>query len=64
MSARLDNVHIEVADALAELSRLFTPGMRLTFIARHPDHDERHVIVTDDDVKALAEMLKRKVKSE
>jgi hypothetical protein len=46
-----------VAHALDKLSNLFTPGMKLTFVARHPTAPGRHVIVTEDDVPALADLL-------
>lgn len=55
----LQNVHQEIALALADLAKLFKPGMKLTFIARHPEHGERHVIVTDDDLPVIAELLLR-----
>lgn len=48
--SKLFNVHLKVSAALADLERLFTPDMKLTFVARHPTATERHVIVTNDDV--------------
>ncbi len=61
---KLASAHLTIADALGDLAKLFQPGMRLTFIARHPDHAERHVIVTDDDMKGLAELLAREAAKE
>ncbi|WP_439624102.1 hypothetical protein [Gemmata sp.] len=60
----LAHVHLAAADALGELAKLFKPGMRLTFVARHPDHAERHVIVSDDSTQGLADLMAKKVTEE
>jgi hypothetical protein len=61
---RLVHIHLAVADALGELAKLFKPDMRLTFVARHPDHAERHVIVSDDNTQGLADLFARKAREE
>ena len=50
-----------IADVLAaRLGPLFTPDMRLTFLARHPTNPECCVVVSSDaDLPAAAETLLR-----
>ena len=50
-------LRVHIANALDKLSKLFTPDMKLTFVARHPTAAERHVIVTEDDMQGLAQLL-------
>lgn len=57
MNADLEIHRWQIGSALAELSKLFKPDMKLTFIARHPTHKERYVIVTEDDLAGLASLL-------
>lgn len=43
----------EVGEALEKLQALFKPFMKLTFIARDPNHDEAAMIVSNDDLATL-----------
>lgn len=48
----VQRVGVRVADALHELSSLFKPGAKLTFLARHPDAPDgsRDMVITEDDL--------------
>ncbi len=48
----LVGVHDRICAALAGLQPLFKDDMRLTFLARHPDRPERHLMVSDDPAQA------------
>ncbi|MGZ3349639.1 MAG: hypothetical protein ACXU89_11910 [Xanthobacteraceae bacterium] len=45
----VQELHNEIAAALGQLSDLFVPGMKLSFIARMPGNDEADVLVSDDN---------------
>lgn len=53
----LDRLHAGMTSVIESLSGLFKPGMRFTFVARHPDNERNYVVVTDDDLWALAKAL-------
>lgn len=52
---RLVKQHI--VEALCDLEPLFVPGMKLTFIARHPTNPEAHVLVTGDTIDEIRKAL-------
>ncbi|MFZ3286585.1 MAG: hypothetical protein WA191_07015 [Telluria sp.] len=56
----LKHTHQEVAAALDRLSRLFKPGVKLTFIARTPGNVEADMLVSEDnDFDQLAALIDR-----
>ena len=56
MSEKLDYARAEIENLLAQAEKVFIKeqGMKLTFIARHPTIQERYMIITSDEVPALA----------
>lgn len=59
-SAKVQSMHRQVSGALEELSKIFTPDMKLSFIARCTGNPEGEVIIGDDhDFDALVEAVKR-----
>lgn len=64
LADRLSVIHVRAAAALAGLTDLFTPDMKLTFIARHPDKPEAFVVLTEDDLRAIAATLVRQADKE
>lgn len=59
LQANLERVRELVASALCdEIAPLFTPDMKLTLVARHPDNPECHLLVTNDaDLPAVAAVI-------
>jgi hypothetical protein len=57
-------LHHEICDALEDLSRLFVPGMKLTFIARFPGNDEADVLVSDDQIPEIIALARRRADAE
>lgn len=52
----------EVVRHLQQLEPLFTDGMQLTFIAHHPDHPERELVVTSvRDLRQLVAVIERRI---
>lgn len=47
-------VENKIRDELEEIKTMFTPKMKLTFIARDPENELCTMIVTDDDLRSLA----------
>jgi hypothetical protein len=57
---KLENVRRVVADQLGQWADdLFAPGMKLTFIARHPTNVECEIVISDDDMAAVAAVAER-----
>lgn len=56
----VDELHGEIADALERLSRLFVPGMKLTFIARMPGNGEADVLVSEDEMAEIIALVQRR----
>lgn len=56
----VNDLHVEIASTLECLSRLFVPGMKLTFIARLPGNDEADVLVSDDDMQGISGVVQRR----
>lgn len=48
-----------IGDHLAEIAALFRPGMKLTLVARDPDHFDgsRDMVVTADDLSLVIAAL-------
>ncbi len=62
---KVQRLHYQINDALEELSRLFVPGMKLTFIARKPGNDEADVLVGDDfEPDQLIALIRRRFSHE
>ena len=54
-------MHAEVSAALERLSKLFKPGMRISFIARLPGNGEADVLIGDDhDADELIALVRRR----
>jgi hypothetical protein len=65
MSDKLKRARAIIANQLGEWAdELFAPDMKLTFIARHPTNSERELVISDDDMKAVAEVAIRSSKRE
>lgn len=56
---KLDKIHAAISVELEELSTMFKPHMKLTFIARAPNNDKEVIIVTDDDLMALSKVVEK-----
>lgn len=57
MSAKLENAHTRIVDALVELEPLFKHH-KLTFVARNLRADmDADVVVSEDDLDKVAEVL-------
>jgi hypothetical protein len=54
---KLDMVAWEIEKVLVKLSKLFTSGMKLTFVVRDPKNDDAVLIKTDDDLADLARVI-------
>ncbi|MGN6518699.1 MAG: hypothetical protein ACTHK2_04660 [Dokdonella sp.] len=59
MSAAVEYVAETIAQALTRLERLFTPGAKLTFIARFDDNEEADVFVSADTTDKVLELVQR-----
>jgi hypothetical protein len=65
MSKRtVQELHADICDALGDLSELFVPGMKLTFIARFPGNGEADVLVSDDKMPEIIALVERRIKAE
>ena len=58
-SYRVSLVRRDVEAALDRLSRLFKPGVKLTFIARTPGFPESDLIITSDTPDGIVEAADR-----
>jgi hypothetical protein len=54
------DLHEEICTGLTYLSRLFVPGMKLTFIARLPGNGEADVLVSDDQMDEIIKLVQRR----
>lgn len=48
-----------VGKKLEEISKLYKPEVKLTFISRHPGNEEGDVLVTNDTLEELTKVLER-----
>lgn len=54
-----DFAHREIVAMMQNISKLFLPGMRLTFIARMPGNENAEVIFTEDTSDGIRGVLNR-----
>lgn len=60
---KLEAIRIVIAEQLADIQKLFIPGMLLTFVARHPESPEMETVVTNDyDLIELQKTIERTIK--
>lgn len=50
-----------VSDSLDRLSRLFVPGVKLTFIARYPGNVDCDVFISEDTMPEVIELIQRRM---
>ncbi len=60
MSDSVKDVGAVIERHLNEISRLFVPGMKLTFLARLPGNDGADMLLTIDDPKEIIKAIKRR----
>lgn len=60
MTDIVEAMFLEVERHLNQISKIFKPGTRLTFIARTPGNNEADVLITIDTEGELIELLKRR----
>lgn len=61
MTDKVQRMHAAVSAALEDISALFKPGIKLTFIARTPGNPEGDVLIgDDDDPLELIELVRRR----
>lgn len=48
ISPEIQVLHGKIADHLAELAKLFNPGFSLSFVARHHEHKDQFIFLTDE----------------
>ncbi len=53
----IDAVRDEVELSLNRLRPLFIDGAELTFVMRVPEHSERYMIISNDDIGDVADLL-------
>lgn len=59
--SKVQRMQQQVNDALWELSELFRPGAKLTFIVRFPGNDEADVLIGDDqEPEELVALVRRR----
>jgi len=56
---QLTLLHLEIEKHLNEISLLFKPNIRITFIARLPGNDEADVVLSIDDLSEAIKVLER-----
>lgn len=56
----VQQVGFEIANALADLEQYFKPGVKLTCIVRRPRHPEQDIVITNDDLKEVAQAIERR----
>lgn len=56
---KLEDVYDEIAQALAELARLFKPHAKLTFVMRNPELEDGDMFVSDDDPQKVIESIQK-----
>lgn len=57
----LQEVRLQIENALEKLTPLFKPGAKLTFIMRNPKvSKECNLVITEDNLGALADLLAEK----
>jgi hypothetical protein len=56
--SRTEEVEQEVNVAMQRLEALFTPNVRLTFIMRDPGDDTCHMVLSKDDLSAVAALIR------
>jgi hypothetical protein len=53
-------LHEIISGHLGHISKVFVPGVKLTFLARHPTNPHAHVLVTEEeDVSNITEAIRR-----
>ncbi len=58
INTQIDIVGEEITEHLVEIAKLFKEGYELTFIAHHPDHDNREVIIKNhENISGLFSLL-------
>lgn len=57
-AAATAEIHLRVSNFLGEMEECWKPGVRLTFVARHPEVDSGEVIVTNDSFVELEKLMK------
>ena len=51
--------HQAASSHLAAIQELLQPEMKLTLIARHPNHHERDIVVTGDTIDGIQDVITR-----
>jgi hypothetical protein len=55
---KIQRAHAVVSEKLIEIrDECFIPEMKLTLIARHPDLPDGYMVVTDDELGAIADTV-------
>jgi hypothetical protein len=55
---RIEWAHMVCADMLDQLhAKVFTPEMKLTLVARHPDKPDVNLVLTKDDMQDVINLL-------
>lgn len=61
----LDRVKVQLHDNIAPLldaaRKHFVPGVKMTLIVRSPGHDDRDIIISDDELPEVRKVVERKL---
>lgn len=57
----LESVSAEIEEHMFQMEQIFVPGMKLTFIARHPDTQESEYLYTSDKLEDVLKTVQRMI---